>query len=363
MKKFRKLFAFLLAAPLFLGSCIMNNGICYTHTDANKDGICDVCGSKVKVEPSEDANSGVIPGNPCVTHVDHDLDGTCDVCGANMAAPAHDHIDGDQDGKCDICGASMIICNHHNDANGDGKCDNCGADMPIVTGDVTVYLVLSSVGLYNGQKGDTFIEMNLENTIAYIGQVGSLLPGKDVVTHSYGSATFDSWVAYDGAGAPTVYTKVPAIRNKILYAQFVPNGQTPVPPTDTPDPVIPDEDTIMKTYTLKTSFTGGNWSVSNPDILVWCWSNSSSKMYTATKVDDDTYTFSIKSYADAKYYDSLLFLRLPTGNGASFDPQRWGEMTIWNQSTDLAIDFSKSVAKITGWGDGEGAKCPVVWES
>ena len=50
MKKSKKLFTFLLAAPLFLASCIMNNGICYTHVDNNKDGICDVCGTKVKVE-------------------------------------------------------------------------------------------------------------------------------------------------------------------------------------------------------------------------------------------------------------------------------------------------------------------------
>ena len=361
MKKFKKLFAFLLAAPLFLGSCIMNNGICYTHTDANQDGICDVCGSKVKVEPSNDPNSEVIPGNPCVNHVDHDLDGTCDICGANMATPQHDHIDGDQDGKCDICGASMIICNHHNDGNGDGKCDNCGATMPLPTGDVTVYLVLSSVGLYNGKKGDDIPSMNLENTIALVLAVGSALPGKESITHSYGSAEFDYWAAYDGAGAPTVYTKVPAVNNKILYAQFVANGQTPVTPTPTPDPEIPEEDTIMKDYTLITEFTGGNWSVDNPDILVWCWSNSSSMMYTATKVSDSSYSFSIKSYADKAYYDSLLFLRVP--HGTVFDTQRWTEMTIWNQSEDLAIDFTKSVAKITGWGATEGAKCPVAWNA
>ena len=63
----------LTAAPLFLASCIMNNGICYTHKDANNDGICDVCGATVKSSGSSesDPNKEVIPGNPCVNHVDH----------------------------------------------------------------------------------------------------------------------------------------------------------------------------------------------------------------------------------------------------------------------------------------------------
>ena len=352
MKVFKKLLTFLVAAPLFLGSCIMNNGICYTHKDENKDGICDVCGAKVKVEPSQnDPNSTVIPGNPCVNHVDHDLDGTCDVCGANMSSPTHDHIDGDQDGKCDICGASMIICNHHNDANGDGKCDNCGASMPLPTGDVTVYLVLSSVGLYNGKKGDDIPAMNLENTVALVLAVGSDLPGKDVITHSYGSATFDYWAAYDGAGAPTVYTKVPAVNNKILYAQFVPNGQTPVTPSQPENPDIPVT-TETKDFVLKTNFADGNWSQDNAKILVYCWDNmSNNRVYNTSKVDDDTFTFTILTS-----YTNLLFLRMSQDN--NFDPQQWNG--VWNQSADIAIDSSKNTAQITGWDNGAG-KCPVSW--
>lgn len=352
MKKFRKLFALLLAAPLFLGSCIMNNGICYTHKDADKDGICDVCGSKVKVEPSEDPNSEVIPGNPCVNHVDHDLDGTCDVCGANMASPAHDHIDGDQDGKCDICGASMIICNHHNDGNGDGKCDNCGATMPLPTGDVTIYLVLSNVGLYNGKKGDDIPSMNLENTVALVMAIGSDLPGKDVITHSYGSAVFDYWAAYDGAGAPTVYTKVPAVNNKILYAQFIANGQTPVTPTPDPDPTIPD-DTETWDFTLKTNFTGGNWSDANAKIYAYCWdSMSNHRHYEGSKVDDNTFTFTIKAS-----YENLLFIRMPAGT--EFNGSNWSDK--WNQSDNLAIDHTKTTAQIQSWDGGATGLSTVAW--
>ena len=352
MKKFRKLFTFLLAAPLFLGSCIMNNGICYTHKDADKDGICDVCGAKVKVEPSNDPNAEVIPGNPCVTHVDHDLDGTCDVCGANMSIPAHDHVDGNpQDGKCDICGATMIICNHHNDGNGDGKCDNCGANMPLPTGDVTVYLVLSSVGLYNGKKGDDIPSMNLENTVALVLAIGSDLPGKDVVTHSYGSAEFDYWAAYDGAGAPTVYTKVPAVNNKVLYAQFVANGQTPVTPTPDPDPTIP-EDTETWSFTLITNFTGGNWSDANADIYAYAWDDKNNfKVSKGAKVDNNTFTFTILASKT-----KVLFVRMP--NGIAFTGSNWDDK--WNQTQDLDIDHTKSAAQISNW-DGSNTNPNVTW--
>ena len=367
--KCKKLLAFLLAAPLFLSSCIRNNGICYTHTDADKDGICDVCGSKVKVEPSNDPNSTVIPGNPCSEHVDHDLDGTCDVCGANMSAPAHDHIDGDQDGKCDICGASMVICLHHNDANADGLCDHCGAQMPLPTGVVTVYLVLSSVGLYNGQRGDDIPALNLENTVAMSLTVGSLLPGKDTitqgdgttlyaVTHSYGSATFSHWAAYDGAGAPTVYTKVPAVNNKILYAQFVPNGQAPVTPSTPDTPSIPEDTSTTKAFKLKTSFADGNWQNDSAKILVYCWDDmANSKVYSTSAVDSDYVSFTISTS-----YTNCLFLRMPQDN--NFDPQQWNG--VWNQSVDLAITSAvkakeNPVAKITSWDNGAG-KCGVAWE-
>ena len=358
MKKFRKLIAFLVAAPLFLSSCIMNNGICYTHTDADKDGICDVCGSAVKIDKDteeEQQKSTDIPGNPCTTHVDHDLDGTCDVCGAVLSTPAHDHVDGDQDGHCDICNATMIVCNHHNDGNGDGLCDNCGAVMPTVTGDVTVYLVLSSVGLYNGKRGDTIVDKNLENTIAYIGQVGSDLPGKDVVTHSYGSATFDSWVAYDGAGAPTVYTKVPAVLNKILYAQFVPNGQTPVTPTTPTDPTIP-EDTETWSFTLKTNFADSNWSIADAKIYAYCFSNSSSRAYQGNKVDDNTFTFEILAS-----YTGLVFVR--TSSSTNFDGSANSWNDVWNQTDDLIIDHTKTTAQITSWSDGTSGHSTAVWSN
>lgn len=356
MKSIKKLLALFLAAPLFLSSCIMNNGICYTHTDNNKDGICDVCGSKVKVDGGgsssgdNSSGSGDIAGNPCTTHVDHDLDGTCDVCGATMSAPVHDHIDGDKDGHCDICNATMVICDNHFDANGDGKCDNCGAQMPVITGDVTIYLVLSSVGLYKGAKGTTHSEANVEYAVKYIQPVGTELPGANDVTHLYGSADFSGWVAYEGTGAPIVYTKVPAVNNKILYAQFTANGTAPVTPTPD-DPGTPE---TTRDITLQTTFGENNWSVDGALIYAYCWGGGADRVYLGTETDANrtAFTFSIGTE-----WTSIIFTRVnPSG---TFSTSNWS--SVWTQTEDLTIDSTKSTAKITSWDGGNGGNSGVSW--
>lgn len=86
--------------------------------------------------------------------------------------------------------------------------------------DVTVYLVLSEIGLYNGQPGQDFAELSLENAIKFESTVGAALPGKEAITSTSG-AIFSNWMAYEGKGAPTRYDKVPGVEGKILYANFV----------------------------------------------------------------------------------------------------------------------------------------------
>ena len=355
--KFKKLIAFLVAAPLFLSSCIMNNGICYTHTDNNKDGICDVCGTKVKVDPSgegdhdHDHSHEDIPGNPCTNHVDYDLDSKCDICGADLSVAPHDHVDGDQNGSCDICGASMIVCNDHKDNNGDGYCDICGAVVPNVPvgTEVTVYLVLSSVGTLDGIKGISYGDLHLEYTHRMQGKVGDPLPGKDRVGHIYGSADFSGWVAYEGAGAPTVYTTVPAVNNKILYAQFAPNGTAPVTPEPTPGP---DVDTTAKTFTLQTNFGDQNWATGDALIAAYAWNdNAYSRTFAGTKVDDNTFTFEI--YVSMTH---LLFVRCP--QGTTLNPLDWS--SVYNQTDNLDI-VGVTTAKITSWSDGNQGHSTASW--
>lgn len=364
MKKFTLLLATL---PIFLAGCIRNNGLCYQHNDENHDGICDVCGAEVPIDHehmdlSGDGKCDVCgmtmplpdpgPVKPCDTHIDHDLDGKCDVCGADISAPAHTHVDGDGDHRCDICGAKMEECTNHIDQNHDGKCDYCGTQMALPDKDVIVYLVLSSIGLYNGAAGQSYADMFVENAIKYEAKAGSPLPGKDVVTSAYGSSTFECWYAYEGAGAPTVYATVPYENNKILYANFVANGSDPVHPDPGPNPG-PDSDT---TFTLNTKFDGGNWSGDNAQILMYCWtSDGRQALYTMNRVSEDRYTV----LAPDNYYSGCLFIRLSPDESFNISNPNWDD--IWNQSEDLAFVSGKHTAQITGWHTGVEGKSGVYW--
>lgn len=350
MKKFK---ALLLAVPFLLTGCVRNNGLCYTHTDADGDGICDVCGAEVPLCPEhkDENNDGFCdlcgahmptppgPVNPCATHTDKDMDGKCDVCGADMSTPEHTHIDSVKDGKCDICGATMTPCTTHLDQDHDGYCDYCGTKMDVPLGKVTTYLVLSSVGRYKGQVGTTDAEKHLENVVKYEADVGTALPGKDEITHAYGSATFESWLCYEGLGAPTVYTTVPNAQGKILYANFVANGSDPVKPDPDPDPQ-PKE---TYTYTLLTSFNNGqyNWSQDGAQIFVHAWNNNNdAKSYKMTKVDDGKFTVDLPQ----NYYTGLLFARAPS-DATSLD---WN--TLWNKTSDMTFESGKFTAQIDDWG-------------
>ena len=167
MKKFKLL---VLLSLLPLCACVHHNGECEIHTDIDGNGLCDKCGA--------------IIGDPC----------------------------------------------EHVDANGDLICDNCHAYMQekseeeeekeVITS-CKAYLVLSSVGRYNGSSGERIEEKHLEHAVVFEGAPGTDLPGADAVKHSNpSSCSFKEWVAYEGKGAPTVYSKLPEAKEIILYAVF-----------------------------------------------------------------------------------------------------------------------------------------------
>jgi len=86
---------------------------------------------------------------------------------------------------------------------------------------VSTYLVLSSIGLYQGQRGTNFADLYLENTIKFDAPVGSLLPTKsDISTIASSRGVFASWVRYEKTGAPVNYTNVPNEDGTILYAYY-----------------------------------------------------------------------------------------------------------------------------------------------
>lgn len=130
----------------------------------------------------------------------------------------------------------------------------------------TVYLVLSKIGTYSGaQPVREKVESKfLENVIEFSGNVGDALPGKDEVGSTSG-AEFQSWVSYDGTGALTEYTTVPAQSGKILYAYFASNGGGTVNPGTS----TPTEGDVTYTITGLPSWITDNGCV----IFAWVWGN------------------------------------------------------------------------------------------
>ena len=78
-------------------------------------------------------------GDPCDVHTDADNDGVCDICMADVKKNCTSHTDADSNGLCDVC--SAVISCEHKDENGDNKCDGCGAAMDSVV--VNAALALS----------------------------------------------------------------------------------------------------------------------------------------------------------------------------------------------------------------------------
>lgn len=128
--------------------------------------------------------------------------------------------------------------------NSNSSSTSSGSETPVTpdtpnvpTGQVTTYLVLGEYGLYQGEKGSDVESLFLENTITLTATVGNDLPGKDDVT-STSNSTFKYWQAYEGGGAPVVYSSVPAEDGKILYAVFE-DGDGSSSVTPAPDDGLP----------------------------------------------------------------------------------------------------------------------------
>ena len=366
MTKIKKFLALLVVSPLFLGACVRNNGYCGCSEsevkDENNDGICDICG---------------LPIVGYCGHADADGDGYCDICGHEINAEeggeqggeggeqgGGSQGGGEQGGGSQGGGGSSGGGGSGGGGSGGGGDSSGGGgqtpDTPAVDPnvEVTTYLVLSSVGLYEGQPGMTIGAKHLENAIAFVALPGSALPGADKVTHSYGSATFTRWLCYEGGGAPTVYTTVPYAVDKILYADFTPNGQDPVTPDPSnPDPVTPEIQTT--TYYLNTAFKdgSGDWDVYGAqNMWAYVWNNNSeNRAYQMVWDHDRIWKVDIQK----DKYTMIIFCRVdPTATTFS-----WENGTVYNQTIDLAFVAGKTTAQLLGWGAGYGAQCPVEWVS
>ncbi len=139
--------------------------------------------------------------------------------------------------------------------------------------EVTIYLNLGEIGLYNGEKGQEYPDMFLENAIKLDTTVGAALPGKDVITSTSG-AVFNNWMAYEGEGAPTKYETAPGFNNKILLADFgggsggggggsIPEGDITYTCTDLPN-WIKDNDCVIFAWAWKAG-QDGSWKATTYD--------------------------------------------------------------------------------------------------
>ena len=349
MTKIKKLLALLVISPLFLGSCVKNNGYCACSEtevkDENNDGICDICG---------------LPIVGFCQHEDKDDDGYCDICGREINAEEGGDDSGDEGGGS---GGGDQGGGDSGGGGGQGGGGSGGGDTPVnppvdPNVEVTTYLVLSSVGLYNGEPGMTIGAKFLENAIAFVALPGSALPGADKVSHKNGIADFTRWLCYEGGGAPTVYTTVPYANEKILYADFTPNGQDPHDYDPIPDPVTPDLE--YTTYYLNTAFQdgSGDWDIyGEQDMWVHVWNSSDNRDYKMTWDHDRIWKVDILKDT----YTSILFLRVkPNATSIIWDGQN---KTVINQTIDTTFVAGKTMAQIVNWGAGYEAACPVVWVS
>ncbi len=200
---------------------------------------------------------------------------------------------------------------------------------------ITTYLVLSSNGLYKGNKGENFAApLYIENAIKFEAKAGSALPGKDDITLPGTAGEFDHWETYEGTGFPTVYDKVPAESGKILYAFYSNNGTTPTPP-DPPIPPNPDED--EKTYYLDT---GGAslWGADNAWFAAYLWNSSGNTWMKLSYVTGNIYSFTVDTT-----YTNVIFVRMDK------EKTNLAWESKWNQTNDLTLG-SSNCYKITGWG-------------
>lgn len=220
-------------------------------------------------------------------------------------------------------------------------------DQPKELVPVDVYLVLSSIGLYNGEKGKIIEDKMLENAVIYTAKPGEDLPNKEQVTTISGSkGEFEAWVSYEGTGFPTVYTKVPEEAGKILYATYTNTdnsggGTTPI------DPSNPNKLTTI--YLDATQHLNPDddqtWASGDADITMFTWSYTTgdSKWTKMNNAGTGFYSADV----DLEKYTNVIFLRHAKGATPSFEDGGY-----WNKTGDLLFIADKNCFKITSWNNG-----------
>lgn len=232
-----------------------------------------------------------------------------------------------------------------------------GGNQPVETTDpqenqiknpINTYLVLSSVGLYNGEKGRSIEEKMLENAIVFNALPGTDLPTKEEITTIDASkGEFDGWVCYEGTGFPTIYTKVPNEENKILYATFK-NGEGSGGGGQGGSTVTPTKLTTIyldATVKLNNPDDGQTWASGDAAVTmhVWSYTTGDNAMIKMNNLNNGFYSADV----DLGIYTNVIFLRHDNNATPSFEDGGY-----WNKTGDLLFVADKNCFKITSWNDG-----------
>lgn len=221
-------------------------------------------------------------------------------------------------------------------------------ETPKIIEPIDTYLVLSSVGLYNNEKGKNIEEKMLENAVVFNAKPGENLPTKEEITSINGSkGEFAGWVSYEGTGFPKIYDKVPETAGKILYATFKNGTESGSGEgsgnTDTPTKLT----TIYLDATVRLNGDADDqtWASGGAAITMYTWSTSTGDSeWTPMKNIGDGY---FSAAADLEKFTNVIFLRHDANIKASFE-----EGGYWNKTGNLMFVAEKNCFRITSWNDG-----------
>lgn len=205
----------------------------------------------------------------------------------------------------------------------------------------TYYLVLGQNGLYNGEKGQTFEQLYLENTVSLELAIGDALPTKEEITSSIKDVTFTSWAVYEDGGALNFYTSAPS-EARILYAMYDYTGSG----EDVGGGESGDTFTI---YFQDTEW----WNNEAPATGIYLWNDDGNRVawpgerMTHVKYDE-TEKYNIWSFEVPVEYDNVIFTRV-SPEGAISD---YGAKTIDLSLLDRGENNMYSILGTEAvWGD------------
>ena len=207
----------------------------------------------------------------------------------------------------------------------------------------TTYLVLGEGGLYNGQPGQSFAHLSLDNSVEFEANVGDDLPNASVVTNSNGTV-LHYWYMVDGTGHETITYTVPQADYSVLYAKYGKGTAS-----------------VMRVYFKAPS----SWTSAN----IYAWSNTEGEMagWPGMSMAQDTTGLFYFDY-DTATYDNVIFnngseqtadLKSPSSQDA--DCFVWGK-GWYNEDTDVTPDGEGGNGG-TGGGETTGETMRVYFKS